>query len=190
MPDPYVGILLNLTSDEVQELKSCIRHHLRSPTVVDSTFDIYHPALAPTAPTYRELLCRGGAARLGWHLSPSKETTLIRSTVAFAVSLDFPHLFKEPASLEEYRREWVPNAFECYSIVPHQFRRDILARLIDICAEDMKEDKRLRYNATDPKPYFKKPALPPELRRDASENKRAHIEPPQANTSNNLKRSH
>lgn len=111
MPDHIFGILLNLNSNEVEELNSCIRHNLRSRALTDSTHDVYYPATGPTALESRELLCQRGAPQLGWHLSPSKTTTLVRSAVAFAISLDFPHLFKEPASLEEYRREWTPNAF-------------------------------------------------------------------------------
>lgn len=172
MPDQIVGILLNLNSDEVQELKSCIRHHLRYRAVTYSTLDVYYPSTGPTSLASRELLCQRGARPLGWHLYPSKTTTLVRSAVVFAVSLDFPHLFKEPASLEEYRKEWIPNAFNCYSIVPHQFRREILARLVDICAEEMKENKKLRAGATDPKPYTSRPASSSESTSDTSTNKR------------------
>ncbi|CAD0114872.1 unnamed protein product [Aureobasidium uvarum] len=98
MPDQIVGILLNLNSDEVQELKSCIRHELRFRAVT------------------------------------------------------FPGLFKEPSSIEDYRKEWNPNVYGCYPVVPHQFRREILARLVDICADEMKKDKNLRAGATDPTP--------------------------------------
>lgn len=110
--------------------------------------------------------------------------------VALAVSLDFPHLFKEPASLEESRREWTPNSFNCYSVVPYQFRRDILARLIDICAEDMKKDRNLRAGATDPKPYTKKPASSLENPPNTPKNKRARTELPLGDMSSSLKREH
>ncbi|KAG9657045.1 hypothetical protein KCU95_g3650, partial [Aureobasidium melanogenum] len=190
MPDHFVGILLNLNSDEVQELKSCIRHHLRFRAVADSSYDVYYPATGPLPLGSRELLCRRGTPQLGWHLSPSKTTTLVRSVVALAVSLDFPHLFKEPASLEESRREWTPNSFNCYSVVPYQFRRDILARLIDICAEDMKKDKNLRAGATDPKPYTKKPASSLENPPNTPKNKRARTELPLGDMSSSLKREH
>lgn len=190
MPDHIVAILLDLNSDEVQELKSCIRHHLRTPAVTSSTFDVYYPSTGPTTLGSRELLCQRGTPQLGWHLSPSKATTLVRSAVVFAVSLDLPHLFKEPATLEEYRREWTPNSYNCYATVPHQFRRDILSRLIDICAEEMKRDKKLRTGATDPKPYTRKPAPSPELGSDTSQNKRARIGLPQTKTSSSVKREH
>ncbi|KAH0365164.1 hypothetical protein KCU65_g6343, partial [Aureobasidium melanogenum] len=136
MPDHIVGILLNLDSDEVQETKSCIRHHLRLPAVIINKSDIYYPADGPLPA--RELLCKQGAPQLGWHLPTSKAATIVRSPVAFAVSLEFPHLFKEPASLREFLGEWVPNAYRCYPVVPCHFRRQILARLIETCAEEMK----------------------------------------------------
>lgn len=60
MPDHFVGILLNLNSDEVQELKSCIRHHLRFRAVADSSYDVYYPATGPLPLGSRELLCRRG----------------------------------------------------------------------------------------------------------------------------------
>ncbi|KAH0382286.1 hypothetical protein KCU92_g6344, partial [Aureobasidium melanogenum] len=186
MPDHIAGILLNLNSDEVQELKSCIRHELRFRAVTVSTFDVYHPAAGPI----RELLCLKGTPQLGWHLSPSKTTTLIRSAIVFAVSLEFPHLFKEPSSLEEYRKEWTPNVFHCYPLVPHAFRRDILARLVDICAEEMKYDKKLRACATDPKPYKKRATSTSESSSDTPADKRPRIELPPRNTNNSLKREH
>ncbi|KAG9669955.1 hypothetical protein KCU99_g6608, partial [Aureobasidium melanogenum] len=190
MPDHFVGVLLNLDSDEVQNIKSCVRHHLRFRAVAESTHDVYYPATGPLPLRSRELLCRGGAPQLGWHLSPSKSTTLVRSVVALAVSLDFPHLFKEPASLEEARREWTPNSFNCYSEVPYHFRCDILARLIDICAEDMKKDKTLRAGATDPKPYTKKSTSDSGVTNDTSANKRARTELPPRNTRSSVKREH
>ncbi|KAI5212362.1 hypothetical protein E4T38_00500 [Aureobasidium subglaciale] len=133
-----IGILLNLNCDEAQEIKPCIRHELRIRAVTVCTFDIYYP---PTG-ARSEILCRKGSPRLGWHLSPSKMTILIRSSVVFAVSLESPHLFKEPTSLEGYRKGWTPNAFGCYALVPHQFRRDLLARLVDNCREKMKKEAR------------------------------------------------
>ncbi|KAG9852237.1 hypothetical protein KCU78_g1660, partial [Aureobasidium melanogenum] len=187
MPDYAVAILLNLNSDEVQGLKSCIRHHLRSRTVTIPSCDIYYPAVGP--PAARELLCQKGGPQLGWHLSPSKTTTLVRSAVVFAVSLEFPHLFKEPASLAEYGKEWIPNAYNCFTIVPHQFRRDILTRLVDICAEEMKQNKQLRTGATDPRPYTTKPTSDSNTT-NTSENKRPRTNLPQTDLRNSLKREH
>ncbi|KEQ84713.1 hypothetical protein M438DRAFT_344967 [Aureobasidium pullulans EXF-150] len=137
-----------------------------------------------------ELLCKKGQAQLGWHLSPSKTTSLIRSSTVFAVALEFPHLFKEPATLEDFRREWTPNTFGCYPIVPFQFRRDILARMVEICGEEMKKDKSLRAGATDPKPYKKKPAPSPESTSTPAANKRARVEASSTNTGSSLKREH
>lgn len=185
MPDCAVGILLNLDKYEVVELKSCIRHELRFSAVASPAVDIYYPATEAV----RKLLCQKGAPRLGWHLSPSKTTTLIRSAVVFAVSLEFPHLFKEPASLEEYRREWTPNAYSCFTVVPHHFRREVLVRLVDICADEMKQNKRLRSAATDPRRYTPRPASP-EFGSDTAENKRARTDPPQLDPKNSLKREY
>ncbi|THW83295.1 hypothetical protein D6D15_09678 [Aureobasidium pullulans] len=181
-----VGVLLNLNCDEVTELKSCIRHELRFRTVTVSTFDVYYPTTGQKS----ELLCKKGQAQLGWHLSPSKTTSLIRSSTVFAVALEFPQLFKEPTTLEDFRREWTPNTFGCYPIVPFQFRRDILARMVEICGEEMKKDKSLRAGATDPKPYKKKPALSPESTSTPAANKRARVEASSTNTSSSLKREH
>ncbi|KAG9699238.1 hypothetical protein KCU95_g1942, partial [Aureobasidium melanogenum] len=187
MCDCAVAILLNLTPNEVQELKSCIRHHLRSRTVTIPLADIYYPKFGP--PAARKRLCQKGGLQLGWHLSPSKTSALVRSPVAFAVSLEFPHLFKEPASLEEYRREWIPNADKCFNIVPHHFRRDILARLIEICADEMKQNKDLRTAATDFRPYTPKPASHSNTN-NPSVNKRPRTDPPQTDLANSLKRDH
>ncbi|THW80320.1 hypothetical protein D6D17_09874 [Aureobasidium pullulans] len=117
-------------------------------------------------------------------------TSLIRSSTVFAVALEFPHLFKEPATLEDFRREWTPNTFGCYPIVPFQFRRDILARMVEICGEEMKKDKSLRAGATDPKPYKKKPAPSPESTSTPAANKRARVEASSTNTGSSLKREH
>lgn len=167
MPDYAVAILLNGNSDEVQEIKSCIRHHMRFRTLTLPACDIYYspPGSLPT-----KVLCQKGGTQLGCHLSPSKLATLIRSPITFAVRLEFPHLFKEPASLEEYQRERTANAYTCFTTVPHHFRRDILARLVDICAEEMKKDKTLREGATDPNSYTKRPASDSNTN-DTSENK-------------------
>ncbi|KAH0355776.1 hypothetical protein KCU83_g1411, partial [Aureobasidium melanogenum] len=75
-------------------------------------------------------------------------------------------------------------------MVPHAFRRDILAHLVDICAEEMKKDKKLRACATDPKPYKKKPTSTSESTSDTPANKRARIELPPSNTNNSLKHEH
>ncbi|KAG9952376.1 hypothetical protein KCU85_g2170, partial [Aureobasidium melanogenum] len=187
MPDYAVAILLNLTPGEVQELKSYIRHHLRSRTVTLPLSDIYYPAFGSLAA--RERLCQKGGLQLGWHLSPSKASALVRSPVAFAVSLEFPHLFKEPASSEAYHREWIPNADDCFNIVPHHFRCNILARLVDICADEMKQNKDLRTSATDFRPYTPKPASHSNTD-NPSENKRPRTDPPQTDLANSLKRDH
>ncbi|KAK6000062.1 hypothetical protein QM012_004050 [Aureobasidium pullulans] len=176
---PTCSLDANLTSASINLLIQIIDFTV-------STFDVYYPATRAR----RELLCQKGAFQIGWHLSPSRTTTPIHSPIAFAVSLNFPHLFKEPASLEECRREWTPNAYHCYPVVPYHFRREILARLIDICAEEMKKDKNPRAGATDPKPYTKKPASSPESTNDTPASKRARIELPPTDTSGSLKREH
>ncbi|KEQ61963.1 uncharacterized protein M437DRAFT_76117 [Aureobasidium melanogenum CBS 110374] len=170
----------------VQELRSCIRHHLRSRTLTLPACDIYYspPGSLPT-----KVLCQKGGTQLGWHLSPSKLATLIRSPITLAVCLEFPHLFKDPASLEEYQREWTANAYNCFTTVPHHFRRDILARLVNICAEEMKKDKTLREGATDPNSYTKTPASDSNTN-DTSENKRPRIDMPQIDPGKSLKRRH
>ena len=186
MPEQIVGVLLKLNCDEVTQLKSCIRHELRFRTVTVSTFDVYYPTTGQKS----ELLCKKGQAQLGWHLSPSKTTSLIRSSTVFAVALEFPHLFKEPTTLEDFCREWTPNTFGCYPIVPFQFRRDILARMVEMCGEEMKNDKSLRAGATDPKPSKKKPAPSPESTSTPAANKRARVEASSTNTGSSLKREH
>ncbi|KAI4723349.1 hypothetical protein E4T48_00478 [Aureobasidium sp. EXF-10727] len=186
MPDYIVGILLNLNFDEVEELKSCIRHELRFPAVTVSTFDVYYPLTGPN----RELLCKKGAPQLGWHLFPAKSTTLIRSPIVLAVALEFPDLFKEPSSSEDYLKEWTPNQYGCYSVVPHHFRRDVLARLVDICAEDMKRDKNLRADATDPNPYKKKSTPRLESTTATLSNIRIRLELSSTDTGSGLGREH
>ncbi|KAI5276068.1 hypothetical protein E4T47_00858 [Aureobasidium subglaciale] len=168
LPDPVIGILLNLNCEEVQDVKSRIRHELRVRAVTVSAFDVYYPPSSARS----EILCRKGSPQLGWHLSPSKTTTLIRSSVVFA------------------RKEWTPNAFGCYALVLHQFRRDLLARLVDISGEELKKDKALRAGASDPKPYTRKIVANAEVMNNTASNKRPRVEPLSSKAIAALKREH
>jgi hypothetical protein len=95
------------------------------------------------------------------HIHQCKLYDLLRPSYAFLVSLEFPHLFKEPASYREFREEWDPNEYGRYSIVPCAIRRDILVRLIDARVEEMKKrdlDNIRRNFATNPIPSNKRRA--------------------------------
>lgn len=165
MPDHAVGVLLNLTSDEVQDLKSYIRQELRSAAPTIATTDMYYLTLPTSFESYSqspgasyELLCKKGNSPLGWHFSPSNETNTLRSYVSFAVTLAYPALFKEPSTVDDYRKEWQPNNHACYEMVPIHFRREVLRRMVDTCGEEMKRDASLRDAATESSPSKKKPA--------------------------------
>jgi hypothetical protein len=116
-PDPIVGILLNLTPTEVQSLKASIHHALRS-SIFPQHVNSHIISLQ------RELL-RGRLIEF------NKLSKLIRQSTVFVIGLQYPHLFKEPAS---YQQEWNANEFGCYSRVPYTYRRELLVRLVDICA--------------------------------------------------------
>ncbi|KAI5249724.1 hypothetical protein E4T43_00446 [Aureobasidium subglaciale] len=134
LPDPVIGILLNLNCEEVQDIRSCIRHELHFRAVTVSTFDVYYPP--------------SGA------------------------------------------RKWTPNAFGCYALVPHQFRRDLLARLVDMSGEELKKDKALRAGASDPKPYTRKIVANAEVMNNTASNKRPRVEPLSSKAIAALKREH
>jgi hypothetical protein len=132
MHDNVVGILLNLTPREVQNLKSCIRQVLELRIV---------PHLVSKILQVIEQRNSSGdeGTQMERHIHQCKLYDLLRPSYAFLVSLEFPDLFKEPASYREFREEWNPNEYGRYSIVPCAIRRDILVRLIDARVEKMKK---------------------------------------------------
>jgi hypothetical protein len=167
MPDPVVGILLNLTPREVESLKSCIHQVIRAPMFSLQTVEGMRSF-------ERELAIRNGDPL---YTRPVKMSNLIRSYYATWVSLEFPHLFKEPASHREFRHDWKANEYGCYSMVPWSFRRDILVRLISRCVGEMNKhisDKVLRDATTDPISSNKKRAPSPEI--DDTLSKRPHLQ--------------
>jgi hypothetical protein len=171
-PDPIVGILLNLTPTEVQSLKSSIRHALTS-SIFPQHVNIHMLSLQ------RELL-RGRLIEF------NKLAKLIRQSTVFVIGLQYPHLFKEPASYQEFQQEWNANEFGCYSRVPYTYRRELLVRLVDICAGELRRDrlgKILRSAATNPIPSNRRPAPSPETDHPPSKRPRLEV----ASTSN-LKR--
>lgn len=74
--------------------------------------------------------------------------------------------------------------------MPFQFRRDILARLIDIYAEEMKKNKTLRTSVTDPRPYSRQPVLSRETPADTHVYKRARIILESTDSGSGLEREH
>lgn len=110
LSDELVGTLLNLCPKEVEELKSCIREMLRRPVrpVLWESTSIYHLHGVPSQERLSlrpELIHAPADTELRWHMLPSRGATLIRSCVVFEVSLEFPHLFREPASIQEFEKE-------------------------------------------------------------------------------------
>jgi hypothetical protein len=165
MPDSVVGILLNLTPYEVEKLKSRIHKIVRSPVLPPG------PSNALIS-LKRDLTCKDGDACREDYKRHNKLSNLARSCYATSVGLEFPHLFREPASHREFKVDWTENEFGCYSIVPWSFRRDILDRLIGICLEEREKEERA--STSGPVLHDKRPK--PGHEESNTPNKRSRIE--------------
>ena len=172
LSDEIIGALLFMSPNEVEELKSYIRELLRLPVrpLLMRTFDIHYPYEASS----QELIYRQGDTLLRWHVLAGRAGILLRSCVVFELGFKYPYRFREPASVEDFEKEWWPDNYHYYTLVPYTYRREILVRLVEVCAEDMKKNKNLRTLSTDPTPYRKRPASSPE--NDDASIKRARIE--------------
>lgn len=120
--DEIAGVLLDLSPNEVEELKSCIREKLRLPVrpMILGAFDIYNPHNTTSQkhlPFTQELIYKQGDTLLRWHALDSRGGILLRSCVVFEVSLEFPHLFQEPASIQQFEGEWWPDSYGYYRVV-------------------------------------------------------------------------
>jgi len=172
LSDEIIGALLFMSPNDVEELKSYIRELLRLPirlTLLRMS-DIHYPSEAPS----QELIYKQGDTLLRWHVLAGRAGILLRSCVVFELGFKYPYRFREPASVEDFEKEWWPDNYHYYTLVPYTYRREILVRLVEVCAEDMKKNKNLRTLSTDPTPYRKRPASSPE--NDDASTKRARIE--------------
>jgi hypothetical protein len=111
MPDSAVGILLKPTPREVGKLKSRIHRFLSGPiSPPDANIDFVS--------FESELSYKNGDSSIQEFKRPAKLSNLYRSCYATSVDIEFPHLFKEPGSHHELRKDWTANDYGCYSIVP------------------------------------------------------------------------
>jgi hypothetical protein len=165
MPDSAVGILLNLTPREVEQLKSRIRQLLETPILPPDA----HNDLVSFE---REISYKNGDTSTQEYKRPAKLSNLYRSCYVTSVGLSFPHLFKEPASHHEISKDWTANYYGCHSVVPWSFRRDILDRLIDTCFGET--DNERRASTSGPPLHGKRPA--PSRGKDDTPSKRARTE--------------
>lgn len=177
--DETIGVLLDLSFFEVGQLKSFIHQMLRRPVrpVLFESTSIYHLHGVPSQDRLSlrpELIHKQEDTLLQWHMLPSRTTTLLRSCVVFEVSIEFPQLFKEPATIQEFEKEWYPHEHGYYVVVPYAFRREILIKLVEHCAEEMKNDIYLRTAESDPVPYRKRPAS--SFENDETSSKRPRID--------------
>jgi hypothetical protein len=164
MSDHDVGILLGLDPTHVERLKHGIRSALRRPILRRLVGgDLYYRPDALSTDEH-ELLCKSGDVPLGWHPPSTPMGTRLRSHIASEFVRRLPQFFGEPLTYHDFREEWKADESGYYTAIPHSFRRNLLVRLIDICAEDMRKHKYLRVAATDHAPREERTAAFPEGR--------------------------
>jgi hypothetical protein len=163
MSDHDVGILLSLDPTHVEILKHGIRSLLRTPVPMRFDRDLcyFHSA---TSTNEQEIICKIGDTPLGWHLPSCKMRTDFHAYIISRVVRRLPQIFREPSTYRDLKEEWETDESGHYTAIPHSFCRNLLVRLIHVCAEEMRKHKYLRDAATDPCPCYERTAAFPEGR--------------------------
>jgi hypothetical protein len=163
MSDHDVGILLGLDPTHVGILKHRIRYLLRKPVPMRFDRDLCYLHSA-TSTNEQEIICKTGDTPLGWHLPSCNMCTDFHAYVISRLVRRLPQIFGEPSTYHNFKEEWEADESGHYTAIPHSFRRNLLLRLINICAEEMRKHKYLRDAATDPCPRYGRTAAFPEGR--------------------------
>jgi hypothetical protein len=123
------AILLNQTPQEIHQMKKHIRCYLRAPCPWNTPEDL--------TTDDGTILCRKNERPLGWMMPASKQGELFRHLIIPPVAKLYPDLFVEP-DLETQIRQDQPNTYGRFKYAPFVVCREVLIRLIETCAQDMR----------------------------------------------------
>ncbi|KAG9673657.1 hypothetical protein KCU99_g864, partial [Aureobasidium melanogenum] len=153
--DVKAAILLNQTPQEIYQMKKHIRCYLRAPC----------PWITPgkLVDSAGETLCSKDEHPLGWMMPAGRQGVLFRHLVIPPVAKLYPDLFAEP-DLETQILQDRPNGYGRFAQAPFVVCREVLIRMIEACAQEMREHPCLRDADTEsqhlsPRPYLKRARL-------------------------------
>ncbi|CAD0088096.1 unnamed protein product [Aureobasidium vineae] len=142
------GIIDFFTQDGVTDKH--IRCYLRAPC----------PWTAPDELTNDDgkILCRKDEHPLGWMMPVGKQGELFRHLVVPPVAKLYPDLFAEP-DLETQIRQDQPNTYGRFKYAPFVVCREVLVRMIESCAQEMRTIPCLRIVETESQHVSPRPQL-------------------------------
>ncbi|KAG9948226.1 hypothetical protein KCU85_g5177, partial [Aureobasidium melanogenum] len=148
--DVKAAILLNQTPGEIYQMKKHIRCYLRAPC----------PWVAPDnlVDNTGKTLCSKDEHPLGWMMPAGRQGVLFRHLVIPPVTKLYPDLFAEP-DLETQIRQDQPNGYGRFTQAPSVVCREVLVRLIEACAQEMREHSCLRDAETESQHISPRPKL-------------------------------
>lgn len=127
--DVKAAILLNQTPQEIHQMKKHIRCYLRAPCPWTAPEDLVdNPG---------KTLCSKDERPLGWMMPSGRQGMLFRHLVIPPVTKLYPGLFAEP-DLDTQIRQDQPNGYGRFNQAPFVVCREVLIRMIEACAADMR----------------------------------------------------
>ncbi|KAI5246429.1 hypothetical protein E4T42_06339 [Aureobasidium subglaciale] len=150
--DVQVGILLNQTPQEVQQLKKQIRFCLRAPCPWSTSQDLVD--------SDRTTLCPKEKQPPGWIMPTGRQGELFRHLVMSSIAEQYAGLFVEP-DITTQIKEVQLNVYGRFTHTPFVIRREVLTRLIESCAQGMRTHPPLRDAETESQHI----SPPPKLKR-------------------------
>lgn len=127
--DVQAAILLNQTPQEVHQMKKHIRCYLRAPCPWNTPHDL--------TTDDGTILCRKDERPLGWMMPANKQGELFRHLVIPPVAKLYPDFFVEP-DLDAQIHQDQPNTYGRFNLAPFVVRKEVLIRMIETCAQDMR----------------------------------------------------
>ncbi|KAI5202540.1 hypothetical protein E4T39_04693 [Aureobasidium subglaciale] len=135
LTDVQTGILLNQTPQEVHQLKKQVRFCLRAPCAWATS-----QGLIDSDGT---TLCLKDEQPPGWMMPAGRQGELFRHLVVSSITKQYPNLFME-SDLATQIKEVQLNNYGRFAHTPFVIRREVLTRLIESCAQDMRTHPCLR----------------------------------------------
>ncbi|KEQ90850.1 hypothetical protein AUEXF2481DRAFT_529183 [Aureobasidium subglaciale EXF-2481] len=150
--DVQVGILLNQTPQEVQQLKKQIRFCLRAPCPWSTSQDLVDSDGTTLSPKEKQ--------PPGWITPAGRQGELFRHLVMSSIAEQYAGLFVEP-DITTQIKEVQLNVYGRFTHTPFVIRREVLTRLIESCAQAMRTHPSLRHAETESQHI----STPPKLKR-------------------------
>ncbi|KAI4722497.1 hypothetical protein E4T48_01076 [Aureobasidium sp. EXF-10727] len=174
--DVQAAILLNQTPQEIYKMKKDIRCYLRAPCPWIVSNDLVNDD--------GRILCCKGEYPLGWMMPAGKQGELFRHLVVPPVAKLYPDLFAEP-DLETQIRQDHPNTYGRFKYAPFVVCREVLVRMIESCAQEMRtfpclRDLETEFQHVSPRLLLKRCRLEgfeTEDTRDQPDSKKQKVEP-------------